>query len=287
MIKTDLECFPCFLRQAVIALRQLDDLQDDLRQEILREVLAIIEKADMNKPPAYTTTFIHRTIRDRLGLDPFRKIKSDYNIIAMELYPELKEKVLSSRDPLWTAARLAIAGNIIDFGIFTSIDISRSVENALKETIAVDHYDSFKEAVLEANTILYLLDNSGEIVFDKLLIEELLRKGKKVMAVVKGSPVLNDVTMDDACQTRLTELCEVVDNGSDAIGTILEWTSPEFQAHFQTADLIISKGQGNFETITDIGTDNGKRAYFLFQSKCEVVSKELGLSSGSMLLKKS
>jgi len=89
--------------------------------------------------------------------------------------------------------------------------------------------------------------------------------------------------MDDACQSRLTELCEVVDNGSDAIGTILEWTSPKFQAHFQSADLIISKGQGNFETITD----NGKRTFFLFQSKCEVVSKDLGLSAGSMLLKKS
>jgi uncharacterized protein with ATP-grasp and redox domains len=282
-MKTEIECFPCFLRQTVIALKQLNGLQDDLRQKILHEVLSIIQKADMNKPPAYSTTYIHRTIRDRIGKDPFKKIKSDYNTIAMRLYPELKEKVLSSRDPLWTAARLAIAGNIIDFGLFTSIDISKSVGDALKETIAVDDYDSFKKAVIETDTILYLLDNSGEIVFDKLLIEELLRKGKKVKAAVKGSPVLNDATMDDACQTRLSELCEVVDNGSDAIGTILEWTSPEFQAHFRSADLIISKGQGNFETITD----KGKRTYFLFQSKCEVVSKDLGLSSGSMLLKKS
>jgi damage-control phosphatase, subfamily I len=282
-MKTEIECFPCFLRQTVIALKQIDGLQDNLQQEILQEVLSIIQKTDINKPPAYSTTFIHRAIRDRIRHDPFKKIKSLYNTIAMGLYPELKKKVLSSRDPLWTAARLAIAGNIIDFGIFTSIDISKSVEEALKETIAVDDYASFKKAVTGADTILYLLDNSGEIVFDKLLIEELLRKGKKVRAVVKGSPVLNDVTMDDARQTRLNELCEIVDNGSDAIGTILEWTSPEFQAHFQAADLIISKGQGNFETIAD----NGKRTYFLFQSKCEVVSKDLGLSSGSMLLKKS
>ena len=212
-MKTELECFPCFLRQTVIALKQLDNLQDDLRQEILAEVLSIIQNADMNKPPAYSTTFIHRTIRERIGQDPFKKIKSDYNTIAMGLYPEFKEKVSSSRDPLWTAVRLAIAGNIIDFGIFTSIDISKSVEDAMKETIAVDDYASFKHAVNETDSILYLLDNSGEIVFDKLLIEELLRKGKKVKAVVKGSPVLNDVTMDDARQTRLTELCEVVDNG--------------------------------------------------------------------------
>ena len=282
-MKTAIECFPCFLRQTVIALKQIDGLQNDLQQEILHEVLSVIQKTDMSKPPAYASTFIHRAIRDRVGYDPFKKIKSLYNTIAMGLYPELKEKVLGSHDSLWTAARLAIAGNIIDFGIFTSIDISKSVGDALKDTIAVDDFDSFKKAVIETDTILYLLDNSGEIVFDKLLIEELLRMGKKVKAVVKGSPVLNDVTMDDACQSRLTELCEVVDNGSDAIGTILEWTSPKFRTHFQSADLIISKGQGNFETITD----NGKRIFFLFQSKCEVVSKDLGLSAGSMLLKKS
>jgi hypothetical protein len=281
-MKTQIECFPCFLRQAVIALRQLDGLQD-LHREIFQDVLSIMQKADMSKPPAYTTTFIHRAIRDRLGQDPFKKIKSDYNTIAMGLYPELKNKVSSSHDPLWTSARLAIAGNIIDFGIFTSVDIEASVAKALKETIAVDDYVSFKKMVNEADTVLYLLDNSGEIVFDRLLIEELLLRGKKVKAVVKGSPVLNDVTLEDARQVNLTELCEVVDNGSDAVGTILEWTSPEFQMHFQAADLIISKGQGNFETITR----TEKRTYFLFQSKCDVVSKELGLSSGSMLLKKS
>jgi len=281
-MKTHIDCFPCFLRQTVIALKQLYGLQE-IQQEIFHDVLSIMQKTDMNKPPAYTTTFIHRAIRDRLGLDPFKKIKYDYNQVAMGLYPGLKEKVSSSHDPLWTAARLAIAGNIIDFGIFTSIDINASVANALRETIAFDDYESFRKAISETDTVLYLLDNSGEIVFDRLLIEELVRMEKKVKAVVKGSPVLNDATMEDALQTKLTELCEVVDNGSDAIGTILEWTSPEFQAHFRNADLIISKGQGNFETIT--GTE--KKTYFLFQSKCDVVSKDLGLSPGSMLLKKS
>ena len=275
-MKTEIECFPCFLRQTVIALRQLYCMRDVVHQEIFREVLAIMQKADMDKPPAYTTTFIHRAIRDRLGEDPFGKIKQAYNKIAMGLYPDLKKTVVNSRDPLRTAARLSIAGNIIDFGIFTAVDIEASVANALKDTIAVDDYDPFRRAIDEAESVMYLLDNAGEIVFDKLLIEELRLKGKKVRAVVKGSPVLNDVTMEDASQVQLTDLCEVMDNGSDAVGTVLEWTSPEFQAHFQSADLIISKGQGNFETLTG----NGKRTYFLLQSKCEVVSKNLGLSSG-------
>jgi damage-control phosphatase, subfamily I len=280
-MNTRIECFPCFLRQTVIALDQVSS-PPELEEEILRDALSILQGAAMSRPPAYTGTLLHRMIRQKLGVDPFEKVKSEYNGIAMRLYPTLKERIRTGKDPLWIAARLAIAGNIIDFGIFTSVDIDRAVADALKEFIAVDEYDLFIEAVDRASMVLYLLDNAGEIVFDRLLIEELVRQGKRVTAAVKGSPVLNDVTMNDARSINLPELCDVLDNGSDAIGTILEWTSPEFQALFHSADLIISKGQGNFETISG----NGKSAYHLFQSKCDVVSKDLGLSPGSMILKK-
>jgi damage-control phosphatase, subfamily I len=284
MMLTQLECFPCFLRQTIIALGQTPQIQDArIRREILNDVLAIMLKADTGKPPAHTTTFIHRTIRDRLGLDPFKERKREYNTLALGLYHTLKSKVKGSKDPLWTAARLAIAGNVIDFGIFTSIDIDGSIRRALGPSIAVDDYPAFRETVREAEDILYLLDNAGEIVFDGLLIEQLVSSGKRVCAAVKGSPVLNDVTHEDALQTGLTKLCRVIDNGSDAVGTMLGWTSPEFQSAFHAADLVISKGQGNFETLAG----NGKKTFFLFQSKCEVVSNELGLPLGSMLLKKS
>lgn len=282
MIRTHIECFPCFIRQTIIALTQLTQDQA-VHEAIVREVLSVMQRSDTSRPPAYTTTFIHRMIRDRLGRDPFEKVKDMYNSLALGLYPGLKDETLRSDDPLWTAARLAISGNVIDFGIFTSIDIGKSIRRSLESRIGVDDYEAFRKSVSEADTILYLLDNAGEIVFDRLLIEELCASGKKVKAVVKGSPVLNDVTADDAVQAGLTGVCEVIDNGSDAVGTILEWTSPEFQRQYQAAELIISKGQGNFETLTG----NTEKAYFLFQSKCDVVSKELGLSPGSMLLKKS
>jgi len=218
-----------------------------------------------------------------LGKDPFREIKSEYNRIALGLYPSLKTAIEKSPDPLWMATRLAIAGNVIDFGIFTFVDIEGAVKKALNAQIAVDDYNAFKETVLKSDEILYLTDNAGEIVFDKLLIETLKRLGKKVTAVVKGSPVLNDSTMDDAEETGIGAACEVIDNGSDAVGTMLDWTSPAFQKTFHSAKLVISKGQGNFETLAG----NEKTIFFLFQSKCDVVSKELRLSKGSMLLKKS
>jgi uncharacterized protein with ATP-grasp and redox domains len=281
-MRVHLDCFPCFLKQVIIALR-LGTKDELLQESLLKNVLIEVQMADVLKPPAYSTTFIHRKIRQLLGKDPFKELKSEYNQIALGLYPSLKAIVEKSLDPLWAATRLAIAGNVIDFGIFTSVDIEGAIWKALNNPLAVDEYSTFKDALLETDRILYLMDNAGEIVFDRLLIETLLSMGKQVKAVVKGSPVINDSTMDDASESGLTGICEVINNGSDAVGTVLEWTSSMFQKAFKDAQLAISKGQGNFETL--IG--NEKQIFFLFQSKCDVVSKELGLSTGSMLLKKS
>jgi uncharacterized protein with ATP-grasp and redox domains len=274
------------LRQTLIAVR-LGTKDEALQAEVLKGVMDEIKATDMSQPPAYSTTFLHRKIRQLLGKDPFKEIKSEYNQIALGLYPELKKKVESSRDPLWTASRLAIAGNVIDFGIFTSVDIIGTIEKALHSPITVDEYKSFKDAVEKNSEILYLLDNAGEILFDRILIEVLTGMGKKVKAVVKGEAVLNDSTIEDAEEVGLTNVCEIIDNGSDCIGTILEFTSSEFNKDFKSAGLIISKGQGNFETVYIPEIMSGARdIFFLFQSKCDVVSKELGLSKGSMLLMK-
>jgi uncharacterized protein with ATP-grasp and redox domains len=281
-MRVHLDCFPCFLRQSIIALR-LGTKDELLRERILKSILPEIQIADISRPPAYTTTFIHRKIRQMLGKDPFEELKSEYNKIALGLYPSLKTMVGKSQDPLWTATRLAIAGNVIDFGIFTSVDIEGATDKALNNPLAVDDFEIFKKAISNADTIVYLADNAGEIVFDRLLIETLISFGKSVTVVVKGKPVINDSTLKDALESGLTRICQVIDNGSDAVGTILAWTSSTFQDMFNNAQLVISKGQGNFETLIGIQ----KNIFFLFQSKCNVVSKELGLSRGSMLLKKS
>ncbi|MBI4686132.1 MAG: DUF89 family protein [Nitrospirae bacterium] len=281
-MKVHLDCYPCFVRQTIIALR-LGTKDDKQRENILKQIINSIVNYDTSKTPAHATTFLHRDIRNLLGRDPFRDIKTEYNQLALGLYPFLKERVEKSPDPLWTAVRLAIAGNVIDFGIFTSVDIEGTVERALTTHITVDDYAVFKDEILEAEEILYLLDNAGEIVFDRILIETLAMLGKKVTAVVKGLAIINDSTIEDARETKLTDICNVIDNGSDAVGTILEWASNDFRNVFSRAGLVVSKGQGNFETL--LGSE--KRIFFLFQSKCDVVSKELGLSKGSMLLKKS
>lgn len=277
-----LDCFPCFLRQALIALR-LGTKDETVQEHILKSVFDDIKRSDMSKPPAYTTTFIHRTVRQLLGRDPFKDIKSEYNQIALGLYPSLKTIIRESPDPLRTSTRLAIAGNVIDFGIFTSIDIEGTIKRSLDSQLAVDDYGDFRNAVGASDGILYVADNAGEIVFDRLLVEELVSLGKNVIVAVKGAPVINDATVEDAIEAGLIQACNVLDNGSDAVGTILQWTSSEFKEAFKNTQLVISKGQGNFETL--FGSKGN--IFFLFQAKCHVVSRELGLPIGSMLLKKS
>jgi uncharacterized protein with ATP-grasp and redox domains len=280
-MKVHLDCFPCFLKQALIALRLGTD-DETVQEYILKSVLDDIKRSDTSKPPAYTTTFIHRTIRQLLGRDPFKAIKSEYNQIALRLYPSLKTIVRESSDPLLTSTRLAIAGNVIDFGIFTSIDIEGTVEHSLNSQLTVDEHIDFRNAVGASGEILYITDNAGEIVFDRLLVEELMSFGKNVIVAVKGAPVINDATIADAIESGLADVCSVIENGSDAVGTLLQWTSSEFRETFYNAQLVISKGQGNFETLS--GTR--KNMFFLFQSKCHVVSRELSLPLGSMILKK-
>jgi uncharacterized protein with ATP-grasp and redox domains len=273
------DCFPCYLKQTAISL-SLVNVEESLKFDILKEILDLTKASDISKTPAHTTTFIHRRIRQMLGIDPFRAIKHKYNQIALRLYPQLKSIITESADPLWTASRLAIAGNAIDFGIYTDIDIDSEIDRALNKEIAREEYDRFRDTIDRTWNIIYLLDNAGEIVFDRLLIECLCDMGKTVTSVVKGGPVINDSTLEDACETGLVEVCKVIDNGSDAIGTITEWCSAEFREQLLSAPLIISKGQGNYETLMDLHKD----IFFLFQAKCKVVADFLGVDTGAMLL---
>ncbi|HBR22184.1 MAG TPA: hypothetical protein DD713_06410 [Nitrospiraceae bacterium] len=170
-----------------------------------KKIAAAIGEVDTSKTPAHTTTFLHTEIRNLLGRDPFKDIKAEYNQIALTLCHFFKKRVEESPDPLWTASRLTIAGNVIDFGIFTSVDIEGTVERALRGPIAIDYYPAFKDEIKRHDKILYLLDHAGEIVFDRILIETLVSHGKKVTAVVKGADVINDSTMQDSRETHLTE----------------------------------------------------------------------------------
>ncbi|MFQ3573846.1 MAG: ARMT1-like domain-containing protein [Thermodesulfovibrionales bacterium] len=280
-MRLQLDCLPCFVKQILISLKHAG--VDETRQfEIVAQLTDIYKDLDHSRSPAYTTTFLHRKIRAILGVDPFYEIKKRFNMIASNVIEDYKGIISEANDRLNTLTRLAIAGNIIDFGIFTSVDIHSTVSKALNEPLTIDRFDDFKRSIQNSEKILYLTDNAGEIVFDKLLIEYLIQLGKDVTVAVKGSEVLNDATFEDARSIGLDKMCKIIDNGSDCVGTILEMTSNEFQEVFETTDMIISKGQGNFETLHDC--DEEGKTFFLFQSKCDILSRLLNVKKGAMLL---
>jgi len=277
-----LDCIPCFVRQALDSARLATD-DEQIHEKVVRGALRLSADLDMGQSPPAMGQLIHRLIRELVGDDdPYRKIKERFNKLALTLYPELEERVATSDAPLMTAIQLAIAGNIIDFGVKTSLsesEVERTIERSLDSRLDDHQIQEFRNAVTTAKQILYLADNAGEIVFDRLLIEQL--PVEKVTVVVKGRPVINDATMEDAEIAGLTDIVEVMDNGSDAPGTILESCSQTFRNRFEEADLIIAKGQGNYETLSDAD----KNIFFILKVKCPVIARDLDCEVGEMILR--
>jgi hypothetical protein len=235
----------------------------DRGRDILRKAERVIEKASLDEVPARTTTIIHRILREETGLDPYKKVKDTYNRVALEMLPDLRRRAERADDRLEYGVRAAIAGNVIDFGIYESIDLDRALEESFRLPLTGGVYPAFARAV------------------DRLLIEILRDMGKKVTAAVKGSPVINDATLDDARAAGLHECSAVVDNGNDGIGTLLDACSPRFLEQYRSADLIISKGQANYETLVQ---ERDERIFFLFKVKCPVVAACMERSNGDIVL---
>jgi uncharacterized protein with ATP-grasp and redox domains len=279
-----LDCIPCFVRQSLDATRHVTK-DTRMHERVVREILRLAADLDMSQTPPAIGQQIHRLIRNLVGQDdPYHQIKKQFNELALKLYPELRNRILGSDARLETAVRLAIAGNIIDFGVNSSVDESE-LHKAVSESLTADfdgmQLQSFQDAIEQAEEILYLADNAGEIVFDRLLIEQL--PCEKITVVVKGKPVINDATMEDAEFAGLTRIVEVIDNGSDAPGTILESCSQRFRDCFENADLLIAKGQGNYETLSDAD----KNIFFILRAKCPIIARDLDCKVGEMIFRKS
>jgi hypothetical protein len=278
-----LDCIPCFVRQSLDAARHATQ-DPHIHEHVVREVLRMANDLDMNQSPPRIGQQIHRLIRELTGVeDPYCKVKNQFNNASMKLYSKMRQFIIGSDNPLDKAIRLAIAGNIIDFGVIGTLQES-DLETAIIECLSTDFTNvqlaPFRRAVNDAAEILYIADNAGEIVFDRLLIEQL--PIEKVTVTVKGSPVINDATMEDAVFSGLPRIVEVIDNGSDAPGTILENCSEYFQSRFEKADLIIAKGQGNYETLSDVD----KNIFFILKAKCSVIARDIGCKVGEMIFQK-
>jgi len=287
-LKTDLECIPCIVRQTLNTLKD-SGCDDKISGKVIREVLKKLQEINYNKSPAYNSDMAYHTFSQITGIDdPYYDVKIKYNKGAMKLYPKLVEIVRNSTDRLYAAAKIAIAGNIIDFGVHLSGGRSLNLEDVIGEIkkipITHDDFHIFAEDLKKAGKIFYIADNAGEIVFDRIFINQIIKTGKRVILAVKSGPIINDATIMDAIQVKLDSLVKIIETGNNCIGINFELASEEFLREFESAEIIISKGQGNYETLDET---KGKKIFFLLKAKCEKIARELGVNYLDIVFKKS
>jgi len=281
VLKTYFDCYPCFLRQALRAAR-LSGADEPQQYSILQQTLLLLQHLPPDANPPEIGNQIHQIVREVVGVeDPYLEVKKISTQQAMALYPKLKALVQQSEDPLGLAIRLSIAGNIIDFGVSDQIaDLWETVERVIQQPYAIDNQAEFKAYLKNVDHILYLADNAGETVFDRVLIEEL---PVPVIYAVKGGPILNDAILPDALAAGVDTCASLVSNGAQAAGTILSACSAAFREQFENAPMIIAKGQANFETLSDAG----EKIFCLFQVKCPIIGMDLDAPVGSIVARQS
>lgn len=284
-MKYSIDCVPCLLNQAVRTVKIFipeEEEQLKIVKGLMTEMLELSE--DVSAP------YIAHRMQEALAKalddpDPYRLEKAYYNQEMMKIAPDLESIRDKSPDPFATALKLAAAGNIIDFG--PGYDLSR--EKVLA-TIAATMEMSLPEAELAAlhedlegaKTLLYLGDNTGEIVFDRIFVNTIKKEfpAAKIYFAARGRPVLNDITEEDAYLVKMDEIAEIINNGTSIPGTVLEHVSPAFKEIFDQADVIIAKGQGNFESLFGSGREN---LYYLFLCKCNLFIERLGAKPNDLI----
>ncbi len=287
-------CIPCTVRTAYdVSVKATEDVE--LREKALAEVL---EWLIMNyRNPSLTPNLLHtnafRIVTMITGnSDPFKILKTESNKLALSLTPFLRRE-FERRDfveGFRFAALTTICGNTIDFeveGYEVSLEnLSSQLKTCLESSLTIDDTDKLLQLLPKAGKILYMLDNAGEIVFDKFFMEVISQKyDVKIYAAVKSGPVLNDATIEDAEQVKLSEVAEVITTGSNSIGLALEECSEEFKQKLKESNIIIAKGQGNYESITEVENILQKPVTYILRAKCQLVARHLKVKTGGNIVK--
>lgn len=272
-------CLNCHINQ-VIKIADMTEIKAREKETLIREVLVHLSKMpyDASNPKLMAKTC--EMIYEKVGVsDPYSDIKKMSNDVILEVYDRLKQSVYKGEAVFNHTGHMVVEGNIIDYAAGHTFNESQLAEKLLDyehTSLKIDHLQQLEEALATSKKLLYICDNCGEIVLDKLFIEVILEQFPQldIIAVVRGKAVLNDATLEEAKYIGLDQLVRVIDNGSHAPGTVLDQVSETFMTAFREADVIISKGQGNYESLSDV---EDKEIYFMLMAKCELVAKDLGV----------
>ncbi len=283
-MKISYECGPCFLRQAREALDLSTD-DEALKMEVIGEIFKFLSDNFKEGTNSNSTgSAMHKLIIQKTGCrDPYRKEKIKGNEIALKYLPEVK-RIIDEDDCLENYVKIAIIGNILDFGAFTlDDDVESVIKSSLKKGLTVKDIEEFENSLKTHDRVLYLVDNTGEIVFDKLLLAKIKEYGLNITIAVKSEPILNDACMVEALDAGLDEFGEIVEIGCGTVGYVDSEISEEFRKIFNDHKFIISKGMGNYEGLTEIDLSD-KDIYFLLCAKCNTISRDIGVDLHDMLL---
>ena len=259
---------------------------EDLKFELMRDCIVIMADNFKDSQPNGLATVVNQHIKEKTGCeDAYFKQKEISNGIALSLMEKVKE-ILKANDSLETYVKVAIVGNILDFGAYNvNTDFKELITGNLNEDLSISDIDEFEKALKGHDEVLYLVDNSGEIVFDRLLIEKILKYDVDVIVAVKSGPIVNDACIKEAIDAGLDELAEIITLGCDSGGIVEEMFSDEFRKRFDESRFIIAKGMANYEGLTEMDLE-GKDVFSLLCSKCNPISRNLSVEIGSFVLKK-
>lgn len=286
-MKVDIECATCLVKRAVLGV-SLATEDPEKQMEILTAALQIIsENFNKDAVPSRVGTLRDRTIKKLSGVDPYKKIKHESNEMALSVRALLEEELehLPAEKRFRRACLIAAAGNVIEFGIsenqFTLDELDKIVASVERDLI-IDQVDEFYNLIKNIKNVVFLTDNAGEIALDTLLVKE-LNKITNVIVIVKDKPILNDATMEDALYVGMDKVCsKLITSGTDAIGTYLPESSEEFKKVLNEADLIIAKGMGHFESLTELSFK--QPVVHIFRTKCERVARFVGVPTGKNVI---
>ncbi len=284
-MQTHLDCIPCFLHQSLEAAR-MATADESKHEQVMKQIMEYLGSIDFTKSPPEISRGVHAIVKQVTGIkDPYQQVKKQANEEAQKQLPQLKKMIDEASDPLLMAVKLSIIGNVVDFGTMNRYNVMDIIENIASHPFDDAGYTLFKRRLEQASTVLFLADNTGEIVFDRLLIQQLHHKNKSITYVVKNNPIINDATKTDAEDVGIDEFAHIVtgDEGTSysSPGLVLKYTSKTFTKLLKESDLVISKGQGNYEALNDLD----REIFFLLMVKCPLVSKSIGIEVGTMVLK--
>ncbi len=281
-MRTFLDCYPCFLRQVLATMRLITAAEAE-QKRILDLVMARLPTLPLAASPPEIAAVIYGLLARETGVeDPYRELKTAANRRALESWPEMENLLAAAPDRLRTAAALAIAGNLMDLGVqHEGFKAAEEIAAHLPREFAVDHEPLLRRQLAAAKTLLYVGDNAGEIVADKLLLREIRTEYPQLEAffVVRGGPIINDVTREDARQVGMEEVATVLAAGCRAPALLPGEMGPEVSRLYAAADVVIAKGQGNYEALSQ----EERPLFFLLQCKCPVVARDLGVAVGQAI----